>query len=100
MCAGQDSGCEAAIHAVHELYGQSDTEAILLIEASNAFNCLARNTTLMSIQEICPPFSVPLINTYRQPVELFVDGESIFLLKAQLKGTLRGCLCMLLEFYH
>ena len=67
LCAGQDSGCEAAIHAVRELYGQSDIEAILLIDASNAFNCLARNTALMNIQEICPPFSVPLINMYRQP---------------------------------
>ena len=86
LCAGQDSGCEAAIHAVRELYGHSDTEAILLIDASNAFNCLARNTALMNIQEICPPFSVPLINTYRQPVELFVDGESIF----STEGTTQG----------
>ena len=26
-------------------------------------------------KKLCFPFSVPLINTYRQPVELFVDGE-------------------------
>ena len=78
MRAGQDSGYEAIIHAVRELYCQSVSEAILLIDASNAFNCFARNIALMNIQEICPPFSVPLINMYRQPVELFVDGESNF----------------------
>lgn len=62
--AGLDSGCEAAIHAVCDLYSQPDTEAILLIDASNAFNSHARNTALMNIQELCHPFSVPLINTY------------------------------------
>ena len=49
LCAGLDSGCEAAIHAVRELYGQPDTEASLLIDASNAFNSLARNTALINI---------------------------------------------------
>jgi len=36
-----------------------------------------------------------MINTYRNPVELFVDGESIFLLKVLLKGTPWACHCML-----
>jgi len=28
LCAGQDSGCEAAIHAVRELFNCPDTKAI------------------------------------------------------------------------
>ena len=86
LCAGLDSGCEAAIHVVRELHAQPDTEAILLNDASNAFNSLARNTALLNIQELCPPFSVPLINIYRQPVELFVDGECIL----STEGTTQG----------
>jgi len=86
LCAGQDSGCEAAIHAVRELFTCPDTEAVLLIDASNAFNSLARQTTLLNIQQLCPPFSIPLINTYRSPVELFVGGESIF----STEGTTQG----------
>jgi len=86
LCAGQDSGCESAIHAVRDLLNRPETEAILLIDASNAFNSLARHSALLNIQELCPPFSVPLINIYQSPVELFVDGESIF----STKGTIQG----------
>ena len=52
--------------------------AILLIDTSNTFNSLARQTALLNIQELCPPFSIPLINTYQNLIELFVDGEYIF----------------------
>jgi len=40
----------------------------------------------MNIQELCPVFSVPLINMHKQPVELFVDGEYIY----STKGTTQG----------
>ena len=90
MCAGQDSGCESAIHAVHDLFNHPETEPILLIDASNAFNSQARHTALLNIQELCPLFSVPLINTYQSPVELFVDGESIFSTEDTTQGDSMG----------
>ena len=40
LCAGQISGIEAAIHAVDTLFELEETEAVLLIYASNAFNSL------------------------------------------------------------
>ena len=43
-------------------------------------------TALLNIQELRLPFSVPLISTYRQPVELFDDGESIL----STEGTTQG----------
>ena len=89
-CAGQHSGCEAAIHAVHDLFNCLNTEAILLIDASNTFNSLARLTTLLDIQQLCPPFSIPLINIYRSTVELFVDGESLFSTEGTTQGD-RSC---------
>ena len=66
------------------------TDVVLLIHASNAINSLARNTALMNVQELCPPFSVPLINTYRQPVKLFADGESILSTESTTQGDPMG----------
>ena len=42
LCAGQDAGCEAAIHAMRSLFAEENTEAVLLVDASNAFNSLNR----------------------------------------------------------
>ena len=38
VCAGQESSCEAAIHAM----SQEESETVLLIDASNAFNAVNR----------------------------------------------------------
>ena len=51
FCAGQISGIEAAVHAVHTLFHKEETEALLLVDAScNAFNSLNRQTALHNIQ--------------------------------------------------
>jgi len=42
LCMGQQGGCEAAIHAMCEIYMNIDTEGVLLVDASNAFNSLNR----------------------------------------------------------
>ena len=44
LCAGQTSGSEASIHAVHTVFEADDTDVVLLIDASNAFN--ARNRAI------------------------------------------------------
>ena len=36
LSRGQQSGCEAAIHALREVF--QDTDAVLFVDASNAFN--------------------------------------------------------------
>ena len=40
LCAGQEAGIEAAIHAMRLLSDSDDNEAVLLVNAKNAFNCL------------------------------------------------------------
>ncbi len=86
LCAGQESGCEAAVHAMNKIFQEDDTEAILLVDASNAFNSLNRNSTLLNIQSLCPPFANVLINTYRENAELFINGETL----SSREGTTQG----------
>ena len=37
LCAGQTAGCEAAIHAVRHMFNDNECEAVLLVDATNAF---------------------------------------------------------------
>lgn len=48
------SGAEAAIHAMHDILDASDTDAVLLFDASNAFNSLNRASALHNIAVLCP----------------------------------------------
>ena len=70
LCAGQESGIEAAIHAIVQLFSEDDTDAVLLVDAENAFNSLNRTVALNNIRSICPAFSTVLINIYRSPARL------------------------------
>ena len=56
------------------------------MDASNAFNSLNRAVSLQNIQCTCPAFSTILINTYRFPAPLNVDGDVIY----SNEGTTQG----------
>ena len=86
LCAGQDAGCEAAVHAMERIFADEDAEAMILVDASNAFNCLNRQVTLLNCGTICPALSHILINTYRSNSQLFVDGQCIH----SKEGTTQG----------
>ena len=87
LCAGQDAGCEAAVYAMERVFAEEDTEAMILVDASNAFNCLNRQVTLRNNCEmVCPALSYILINTYRNNSQLFVDGQCIL----SKEGTTQG----------
>ncbi len=97
LCAGQIAGVEAATHAVQKCFHRDETEAVLLVDASNAFNSLNRDAALHNIRFICPSISTILINTYRAPSELFIDGEVLL----SREGTTQGDpLAMQLQLYH
>eukprot|EP00117_Sycon_ciliatum_P033888 scpid31728/ scgid3499/ len=86
LCAGHECGVEAAIHAMHTVFEDEETEAILLADASNAFNTLNREACMRNIQHLCPAMSPIVINTYRQLAHLFVGGETIL----SSEGTTQG----------
>ena len=77
LCAGQISGCEAAVHSVRENFQEESAEAALLVDASNAFNSLNRMSALHNIRMLCPSIATILINCYRAPTDLFIDGDVI-----------------------
>ena len=75
LCAGQDSGCEAAVHSIHHLYSDPDN-GLLLVDASNAFNNLNHEVALSNILHQCPSLARVLINTYmyREGINFYIWG--------------------------
>ena len=51
LCAGQVAGIEATIHAMIS----NNTEAVLLVDASNAFNSLNRKAALLNMTHLSHP---------------------------------------------
>ena len=86
LCAGQKSACESIVHCVRELYSRSETEGLLCVDASNAFNSLNRGLALRNVLHLCPSLGRLLINTYRFDNSLFIDGECI----GSREGTTQG----------
>ena len=66
------TGHEAVVHAMKTIYAQDDTDAILLLDATNAFNTINHQAALHNIGFLCPSISCMLNNTYCAPVKLFV----------------------------
>ena len=86
LCAGQDSGIEAAIHAMAEVFSDPATEGVLLADATNAFNSLNREVALRNVQHLCPSLAQLTTNTYQQPANLHVAEEVI----SSEEGTTQG----------
>ena len=74
VCGGQSGGCEAAIHAMRTIYEEESTDAILLIDAANAFNSVNRAAMLQNIQRLCPIAYTYAFNCYAPHARLFVIG--------------------------
>ena len=79
------------IHATQKLFRNDETEAVLLVDADNAFNSLNRNVALCDIRFVCP---TTLINTYPSPTELFVENGVMW----SREGTTQGILSLLCPF--
>ncbi len=86
MCGGRICGIEAAVHAVRTAFNSEKSEGVLLVDATNAFNSLNRLAALQNIRRLCPPLATILINTYRAPKELFMDGDTLL----SQEGTTHG----------
>jgi len=90
--AGLRGGVEAAIHALRNMYEDSDTQGILLVDADNAFNRLNRRVALHNTSVMCPELYKYLVNTYRKPARLYIPNSGGKYILSQ-DGTTQGDNC-------
>ena len=86
--ASQPSGCEAAIHALCQVFASMETNDVQLMDADNEFNLLNGDIALHNIHYTCPPLATILVNIYYVPSRLFVTGGMEL---SSQKGTTQGC---------
>ena len=70
------------------MYDDPDCNAVLLVDAENAFNSLNRSVALHNLKITCPEFFKYVLNTYRQPSDLFVSNSADAILSQE--GTTQG----------
>ncbi|XP_042891390.1 uncharacterized protein LOC122265946 [Penaeus japonicus] len=91
VCAGQKAGCEAAIHAM-KIFEEPDCDAVLMIDATNAFNNINRKAILHNTKIKCPSFAMHIENLYAQPAKQFVSDRETGRLEIieSAEGTTQG----------
>jgi len=75
-CVGLSNGGEVAVHTMNSIFKEEETDAVLLIDSSNAFNALNRAAALHNIRVLCPPIETYAINMCQQLARLFITGGS------------------------
>ena len=79
-------GIEYAIHTVRDQYSETSADAILLLDAENAFNSLNRKLALKNIENTSPSLLAANKNSYSNPSILFVNKKTIY----SQEGTTQG----------
>ena len=87
LCAGQIAGIEAAMHTMKSIFSSDETDAVLLINTSNAFNSLNRQAALRNVQHLCSSLATILINTY---TERQLNSSLMERFFGQRKGPIKG----------
>ena len=72
---------------MYEIYENQSSEAVLLVDASNAFNSINRNAFLHNITIICLPLARDVRNCYYANTRLFIIGGCEIQL---MEGTTQG----------
>ena len=73
VCTGLRIGSEAAVHSMHFRFEEEETDAVLLIDSSNAFNALNRVAALHNIRVLCRPIATYAIMQY-----VPATGETVY----------------------
>ena len=72
---------------MRQLFHDPGSQAVLLVDASNAFNSVNRQAALHNILRIRPSLAQILINTYQCPVRLIIPGSGSLM---STEGTTQG----------
>ena len=77
LCGGVRCGIEAAIHTISVLFKEHEGEGwgVLMIDATNGFNCINRQAALRILWPSCSLF---LFNTYRAPLVIKDSKELLY----------------------
>ena len=89
LSVGQDAGVEADVHAMHEIFFKESTEAVLLMDAENAFTSINRKVMLDNIKFTCPLISTYISSCYVPPTKLFSFGRDEILSKEGTTKVIR-----------
>ena len=83
---GLQSGAEAAIHSMRCMFEDDRADAVILVDARNAFNSLNCQAAVHNIQIICPQIAAILVSTYRIPAYLkILCASDIYSLEGRLQ---------------
>jgi len=93
--AGPDAGVEAVIHAMKDIFSHDNTDAVLLVGASNAFNQVNRQSARYNISILFPSFATILKNAYGVPIRLFITSEGEI---PSTQGTTQGDLLAMVMY--
>ena len=86
VCAGQEGGCEAAVHAMRESSkNQSRKQCSWLMQQTHSM--LSTGWPLSTTSVSCPPLAQILINTYRAPIRMIIPGNGEI---SSSEGTTQG----------
>ena len=86
LCLGQKCGIEYTIHTLRDQYSKTSADAVLLIDAENAFNTLNRKLALKNIENTCPSLLTAIKNSYSNPSNYSLTKKTIY----SQEGTTQG----------
>ena len=86
LCLGQKFGIKYATHSLRNEFEKPKTEAILFIDAENAFNLLKTELALKNVEIFCPALHHALANSYKHPSNLYVNNTVL----TSTEGTTQG----------
>ena len=72
---------------MYSFFQHEETNAVLLLDVSNAFNSLNRAAILHNIRVLYPALAKYAINSYRAPARLFGSGDKELI---SAEGTRQG----------
>ena len=87
MYVGYENGVEVASLAMHAVFEEDHMEAVILVDAENAFNSVNRKVALQNILHSCPSIAPVLINTYWSQPKLFIRGKTLIADQGTTQGN-------------
>ena len=97
LCVDDEGGYEVAVHVINQEFNSSKFDAVIQIDASNALIHLTTKQLSETSSIYAHPLPECLSTHVNQMLVPSLKEKPFHHKRAQQKGTLLRCLCMLLE---